>query len=98
MLHDLIAWFVAVFLLNPLQAEIQSQLEASRAPVAVVQQVTQCVSAAAPALIDRAVGDPWWAISTAAGTWIGTTTPDGVLRDAAPGCGPAMAAARPFLG
>ena len=98
MLHDLFAWFIAVFLLNPLQAEIQSRLESARAPAAVVQEVTRCASVAAPALTDRAVGDPWWAISTAVGTWIGTTSPEAVLRDAAPACGPAMAAARPFLG
>jgi hypothetical protein len=48
--------------------------------------------------VERAGADPWWAIRTAFGAWIGTIRPEAVLADAAPGCGPAMQAARPFLG
>ncbi len=98
MIETLIAWLVATFLLGPLQSEIASRLEAGRAPAAVVQQMADCATAAAPALIQRAAGDPWWAVTTAMGAWIGTASPDAVLRDAAPGCAPALAAARPFLG
>lgn len=98
MFHDLIAWLVAVFLIGPLQSEIASRLDAGRAPAAVVQQMTQCATAAAPALVERAAGDPWWAVTTAVGAWVGMTSPESVLRDAAPGCAPALAAARPFLG
>ena len=98
MFESFIAWLVVTFLLNPFGADLQSRMAAAQAPAAVVQGVTQCAAAAGPALIDRASGDPLWAISTVVGTWIGTTSPEAVLRDAAPGCGPAMAAARPFLG
>jgi hypothetical protein len=98
MLHDLIAWFVAVFLIGPLQSEVQSRLEAARAPSAVVSAVTECATAATPRLVERASADPLWAVGTAFSTWIGTTSPEAVLREAAPSCGPAMAAARPFLG
>lgn len=98
MFHDLVAWFVAVFLLGPMQAELQGRLESARAPAAVVAQVSQCAAAAGPAIMTRATSDPWWAISTAFGTWIGVTSPEAALRDAAPGCAPALAAARPFLG
>lgn len=98
MFADLIASLVAIFLLNPLQASVQGRLEAARAPQAVIRQVTECGTAAAPVLVQRATADPWWAFTTAIGTWIGTTRPEAVLRDAAPACGPAMAAARPFLG
>jgi hypothetical protein len=65
--------------------------------VAVVRQVTDCAAAAAPRLLERAGADPWWAITTAFGTWIGTVRAETVLADAAPGCGPAMQAARPYL-
>lgn len=98
MFETLIAWLVATFLIGPLQSEIADRLEAGRAPAAIVQQMTDCASAAAPALIQRAGSDPWWAVTTAFGAWIGTTSPDAVLRDSAPGCAPALAAARPFLG
>ncbi|MGG5811221.1 hypothetical protein [Falsiroseomonas sp. CW058] len=98
MFSDLIAWIVAVFLLGPLQAEVHSKLEAARAPAAVMQGVTACAVAAAPGLADRAAADPWWAVTSVIGVWIGTTTPEAVLRDAAPSCAPALAAARPFLG
>ena len=98
MFGDLLAFLVATFLLQPLQAQVMSQLAEGRAPAAVVLQVTECATAAAPRLVERAGADPWWAIRTAFGAWIGTIRPEAVLADAAPGCGPAMQAARPFLG
>ena len=98
MFGDLLAFLVSIFLLQPLQAEMTSRLAEGRAPAAVVLQVTECAAAAAPRLVERAGADPWWAIRTAFGAWIGTTRPEAVLADAAPGCGPAMQAARPFLG
>lgn len=97
MIEALFAWFVASFLLGPLQSGLATALEAGRAPAAVVEQVTRCAAEATPRLVDRAMNDPWWAISTAIGASIGTSSPDSVLRDAAPGCEAALAAARPFI-
>ncbi|WP_137180887.1 hypothetical protein [Roseomonas sp. AR75] len=97
MFESLIAWLVATFLLGPLQSSVAEQLQAARAPVAVVQQVTQCAAEAAPRLVARAGADPWWAITTALGAWTGATNPESVLADAAPGCAPAFQAARPYL-
>ena len=94
---DLIAWLVAALLVNPLTAEVQSRLAAANAPPAIVAQVAACGAAAAPLLLQRATEDPWWAIRTGFATWIGTLHPDAVLGQAAPRCGPAMQAARPFL-
>ncbi len=98
MFADLIAFLVSFFLIGPLEEEMTSRLQAARAPAAVVRGVADCASAAAPALLDRAAADPWWAIRTSLGAWIGWLPPEAVLRDAAPACGPAIAAARPFLG
>jgi hypothetical protein len=98
MIEALFAWFVATFLLGPLQSGLASALDAGRAPAAVVEQVTRCATDAAPRLVDRAMDDPWWAVSTAIGASIGTVAPESVLRDAAPGCAAAIAAARPFIG
>jgi hypothetical protein len=97
MIEALLAWFVATFLLAPVQSGLTAALEAGRAPAAVVEQVTRCAADATPRLVDRALGDPWWAFSTAIGASIGTTSPESVLRDAAPGCAAALAAARPFI-
>lgn len=97
MFGDLIAWLVVAFLVNPLTAEVQSRLAEANAPPALVAQVASCGLAAAPALLQRATEDPWWAIRTGFATWIGTIQPEAVLGAAAPGCGPAMQAARPFL-
>jgi hypothetical protein len=97
MIGDLIAFLVATFLVGPLQSTLVGQLADGRAPAAVVQQVEACATAALPALVERAGHEPWWAMRTAFGAWIGTTSPVAVLTGAAPACGPAMAAARPFL-
>jgi hypothetical protein len=97
MIADILAFLVATFLLWPLQSGLESRLAAARAPAAVVQQVEACAGVAVPALVERATADPWWAVSTGLRAWIGTASPEAVLRDAVPGCAPAMAAARPFL-
>ena len=98
-MYDLIALLVSLILMQPLQAGIEERLEAARAPQAVVQQVAQCAAAATPASVDRAWSDPWWAVTTVVGVWVGTASSESVLSEAAPApCGPAIAAARPFLG
>jgi 4-hydroxy-3-methylbut-2-enyl diphosphate reductase IspH len=98
MFYDLIAALISFFLVGPMQSDLRDRLAEARAPAAVVQQVVECATAATPVLATRGVQDPWWALTTTLGIWVGTSTPEAVLREAAPGCGPAMAAARPFLG
>jgi hypothetical protein len=97
MIEALVAWFVATFLLGPIQAQVAEQLQAARAPAAVVQQVARCAAEATPQLVARAGADPWWAIATALGAWTGTASPEALLAEAAPGCAPAFQAARPYL-
>jgi hypothetical protein len=96
-MHDLMALLVSLFLLNPLQAEMQSRLAEASAPPAVMAGVAACAVSAGPALVQRAMSDPLWAISTAFQSWIGMVEPQAVLGQAAPDCVPAMAAARPYL-
>ena len=95
MMNDILAFLLSTFLIGPLQSEFASRLE--NAPRQVVTDVTACVTQATPALLTRAGQDPWWAISTAIGVWIGRLPAEASLREAAPGCGPALNAARPFL-
>jgi hypothetical protein len=96
-MYDLMALIVSLFLLNPLQAEIQSRLADANAPASVVAGVTACAVTAGPAMVQRAVDDPVWAIATAFRSWIGAVQPEAVLVEAAPGCAPAMQAAQPYL-
>ncbi len=97
MIADIIAFLVATFLVAPLQSTIEERLAAARAPAAVVAQVEACATAALPALVERASANPWWAVTTAFGAWIGTTSPEAVLRQAAPECGAVLNAARPAI-
>jgi hypothetical protein len=96
-MQDLIAALVSLFLLSPLQAEVKERLEAAQVPPAVVSEIAACGRAAAPTIADRALSDPWWAVSSAVRVWIGTTSADRLLLEVAPGCAPAVSAARPFL-
>ncbi|NKC32481.1 hypothetical protein [Falsiroseomonas selenitidurans] len=97
MIGELVAWLVLTFLVGPMQADLRDRLLAAQAPPAVLAQLAVCASGAAPALVQRAGEDPWWGVTTAIRAWIGTLPPEDVLADATPGCGPAVAAARPFL-
>uniref|UniRef100_UPI001F37188A hypothetical protein n=1 Tax=Falsiroseomonas oryziterrae TaxID=2911368 RepID=UPI001F37188A len=87
MFADILAFLVATFLLGPLQSGLADRLEAARAPAAVTRELTDCAAAAAPRLVERAAGDPWWAVTTALSAWLGTARPEVVLRDVAPSCG-----------
>ena len=97
LLQDLIATLVSVLLLQPLEAEVKEKLEGARVPQAVVTEVLSCARAAAPIVVQRAASDPVWAMSSVVRVWLGTARPEALLLEAAPGCGPAVAGARPFL-
>jgi hypothetical protein len=98
MWQDFVSWLVASFVIAPLQASLNETLTAARAPAATLSLVADCAAAATPALAARAAQEPVWLMQTAFGVWIGSLRPEAVLGDAAPACGPAVAAARPFLG
>lgn len=97
MLDTTFAALVSFFLIDPLQAEISKRLAAAGAPPTIVADVAACGRTATPIIVERAMSDPWWAATTAAGIWIGSTKPDAVLVEVAPVCVPAIDAARPFL-
>jgi hypothetical protein len=94
---EFISMLVSFFLTGPLQAGISEKLAAARAPQAIVTQMADCARDAAPALLERAMSDPWWAATSSFSVWTGMARPETILVEAAPGCGPAVAAARPFL-
>lgn len=96
-MQDVIAALVSFFLIQPLQAEMEDTLAQMRAPTAIAAQVTACAEQAAPALARRTMSDPVWAAGTLVSVWLGQARPETLLVEVAPGCAPALAAARPFL-
>jgi hypothetical protein len=97
MIRDFILSLVSFFIVEPFQAELNAKLAAAQAPQAIVRDVTSCATAALPVLADRALGDPWWATTTIISVSIGMDSPERVLVEAVPACGPAVRAAQPFL-
>jgi len=95
--QDLIISLLSAAVVEPLQTELADKLEAARAPQAVMVQISQCASAAAPVLAERVASDPWWGVATTAKIWTGITSPEAVVGDAAPPCASALQSARPFL-
>jgi hypothetical protein len=96
-MESIITALVAFLLINPLQAELADKLSAARAPPAIVAEMAACAKTATPLIVQRATSDPWWAASSAFSVWAGTTRPEALLIEVAPGCSGALQAAQPFL-
>ncbi len=58
MLSDIAAWFITLFVVDPLQAEMREQLERANASTEIIQQSQQCVASQGPKLLNRAGEDP----------------------------------------
>ena len=86
MFHDIIASLISFFLIDPLHKHVAEALAEARAPQEVVSQVASCVANSGPALVERAIQEPWWAASTAGSLWVGWAEPRAVIAEAAPGC------------
>lgn len=86
MLSDIAAWFITLFVIDPLQAEMREHLDRANASTEIIQQSQRCVSSQAPALLDRAGQDPAWAIATIAGFTLGWTSPTQLLDKNDPNC------------
>src|SRR4051794_37197579 len=95
-MQDFIAALVLFFIIEPLQTEIAEKLASAKAPRAVAAQVAACARTALPSAVNRAASDPVWAVSAAMQLWAGSTSPETVLRDVAPGCAAALETVRPF--
>lgn len=97
MLENLLISLFTTLVVGPIQAELKNTFVLERAPAEIVAQVNACVIEAPRALSARAVSDPVWAISSVVGVWAEVTTPESLLRQAVPGCAPALEAAQPYL-
>lgn len=86
MISDFIGWIFALLVVDPLQAQIQEQVERARLPVEIVRQSQACLTSQGPQLIERAVGDYGWAAATVANIAIGRTAPAELLDSGDPQC------------
>jgi hypothetical protein len=98
LIHDLFTWLLATFVMGPAQAEFAEMMQAARAPDAIMQQVQACAAGGTPILVERAMNDPWWAITTTISVTAGLTDPQSILAEASPECAAAILAVKPFLG
>ena len=96
-MENLIASLIAMFSVEPLQADLAEKLRVAKAPQAIVADVSSCARDAAPAIVERATSDPWWAVSATFGVWTGMARPGELLVEAAPRCASAVTAASGFL-
>jgi hypothetical protein len=86
MISDIAAWLLALFVIDPLQAELRERLDTANVPVAEVQQSRQCVASHAPRLLQRAGDEPGWAVTTVVGVATGWTAPVQLLDANDPNC------------
>lgn len=86
MISEIAAWFITLFVVNPLQAEVQEHLQRANVSAQTVQQSQQCVASQGPQLLKRATEQPGWAIATAAGFTFGWTSPVDLLDASDPNC------------
>lgn len=86
MISDIAAWIFALFVIDPLQAEVRERVAQANLPVEAVQQSQQCVTTHAPLLLERATNDPSWAVGTAVSVAVGWTPPTQLFDTADPNC------------
>lgn len=86
MIAEIAAWFITLFVVTPLQAEVQEHLSRANVSAQTAQQAQQCVTSQGPQLLKRAGEQPGWAIATAAGFTLGWTSPVALLDQSDPNC------------
>lgn len=86
MLSEIAAWLFALFVLDPLEAEMRQRIEKTSMPVEAIEQSRQCIATHGPRLLERAGQEPGWAVSTAIGVATGWTPPVGLFDARDPNC------------
>ena len=89
-MQDLFAALIAFVLIDPLRAGLSRTLEEAGLPPAAVVEVVACTGRAAPAIVERALGNPVDAAWRVAGFWSGAVGPKALLAEFAPECATAL--------
>ncbi|YBV94544.1 hypothetical protein M1D80_00645 (plasmid) [Phyllobacteriaceae bacterium JZ32] len=86
MISDFTGWIFALLVVDPLQTEIQEQVERAKLPMEIVRQSQACLVTQGPRLIERAASDYGWAAATVVNLAIGRTAPAELLDSKNPQC------------
>jgi hypothetical protein len=86
MISEIAAWLFALFVIDPIHAEVRERVERANLPVQAVQQSQQCLATHGPRLLEQAGEDPVWAVSTAIGIATGWTSPAQLVEINDPNC------------
>ncbi len=86
MISEIFAWLFALFVVDPLNAELRERVQAANLPAETLQQSRQCVSTHGPALMQKAGNDPIWATGTAFGVVTGFVSPTQLFDAKDPNC------------
>lgn len=86
MISEIAAWLFALFVVDPLHAEIRERVDAAQLPVQALQQSQQCVATHGPRLLQRAGEEPVWATGMAIGIATGWNSPTELFDAADPNC------------
>lgn len=86
MISDIAAWLFALFVIDPIYAEVRERMERANLPVQSVQQSQQCLATHGPRLLQQAGEDPVWAVGTAIGIATGWSSPVQLLDKGDPNC------------
>ncbi|MGU3494044.1 hypothetical protein ACLBXM_08380 [Xanthobacteraceae bacterium A53D] len=85
-MQEIFAALISFFIIQPLESELKESLASAGIAQEQVGQALGCLQAEGPAVVNRAMDNPGWAVSTTVGLWIGTSNPREVLAEAAPRC------------
>lgn len=86
MISEIAAWLFALFVVDPLHAEIRERIDSANLPLETLQQSQQCVATHVPRLLQRAGEEPAWATGTAIGIATGWTSPAELFDVKDPNC------------
>ena len=93
-MQDIIAALISFFLIEPVQARVAEHYAETGLSAQAATEAASCFSEVTPAILERAVNSPTWAVSHAFGYWTGISTVGGILSDIAPDCAVAVEKAR----
>ena len=86
MISDIAAWMFALFVVDPLHAELRERVGRANLPLETVQQSQQCITTHGPRLLQQAGEDPVGAVATAVGVATGWMSPIQLFDIKDPNC------------
>lgn len=85
-MQEFMAALISFFLIEPVQAHIADRYVNAGLSRQAAAEAASCFSEATSGILRRVGSEPGWAIQHALGYWIGTSSIDAIVSDAAPHC------------